>query len=231
MDVASGDEELAPAGRGLPRWIEGPAAALALVLSLPLLLVLAPLVRSSSSGPILFRQERMGRGGRPFVMLKLRSMRVCSGPAVTASDDRRTTGLGRLLRRFKLDELPQLWNIVRGDMSLVGPRPEVAKFVDLEDPRWRRVLSVRPGLTDPTTLLLGDEDRLLAAVEGSRERFYSEHLLPWKLARSASYLKSRTPWTDLEILLATLARLLRPGRPLPPELEELLERSSTPADL
>ncbi len=131
---------------GIPRWLEAGVAGALLVVVAPLFAALALGVRLSSAGPVLFRQERVGQGGRPFTMLKFRSMRVNGrGPQITATGDDRVTGFGRFLRRTKLDELPELWNVVRGDMALVGPRPEVPCYVDLDDPAWAEVLRCRPG--------------------------------------------------------------------------------------
>ncbi len=194
---------------GLPRWFEVPAAALGLLLLSPLLLMIAVAVRLSSRGPILFRQERVGRGGRPFVMLKFRSMRMHAGGAqITRSGDPRITAVGRLLRKTKLDELPELWNVLRGDMSLVGPRPEVPRFVDLGDPSWQTVLAVRPGLTDPVTLSLRNEEELLAKASGDPEEYYRNVLQPRKLRGYAVYLHGRSWWTDVKVLAKTMVAVL-----------------------
>lgn len=184
-------------------------AAVALVLLSPLLALAALAVALSSRGPVLFRQQRVGRGGRAFEMLKFRTMKVGDGGAqVTAAGDARVTAVGRVLRRLKLDELPELWNVLRGELALVGPRPEVPRFVDLEDAAWRRVLAERPGITHPVTLRLADEEGLIAAVGGDPERFYREELLPWKLAGYLEYAARRTAWSDLGVLAATAAGLL-----------------------
>lgn len=167
-------------------------------------------VRLDSPGPALFRQTRLGLGGKPFELLKFRSMRVgAAGSAVTAGGDPRVTRVGRVLRRFRLDELPQLWNVVRGDMALVGPRPEVPRFIDLEDPRWQRVLSVRPGITDPTTVAFADEEQRLAALGGDPDVTYRELLLPTKLASQIAWLERRSMRGDLEALWATVRVLIR----------------------
>src|SRR4051812_25918202 len=185
-----------PAERvGLSHPAEAALAFIALVLSSPVFLAAAALVAATSPGPVLFRQTRVGLGGRPFTLLKLRTMRAGAetpdGSQLTASGDARITPVGRWLRRFKLDELPQLWNVVRGDMSLVGPRPEVPRYVDAADPLWQSVLAARPGLTDPVTLRLRDEEALLASADDA-ERFYRERLLPWKLRGYRDYLARRT---------------------------------------
>src|SRR5262249_41031061 len=138
------------------------AGTLLLVLA-PLLGVLALLVRATSTGPALFRQIRVGRNGQPFVLLKLRTMRTdAPGPVITSGGDPRITGLGAWLRRTKLDQLPQLWKVLRGDMSLVGPRPEVRDYVALYTAAQRAVLRARPGLTAPASLAWADEAATLA---------------------------------------------------------------------
>ncbi len=204
----------AEAGRGLPRAVEAVLACLGLAVASPILLLAA----ATFPRPVLFRQQRIGLNGRPFALLKLRTMRAApEGSQLTASGDARITPLGRWLRRFKLDEVPQLWNVVRGDMSLVGPRPEVPRYVD-DSPLWRRVLSARPGLTDPVTLRLRDEETLLAGVDDP-ERFYRERLLPWKLRGYADYLERRSWATDLGVLAATALAVLRLRRTALPEIE------------
>lgn len=224
VNATEGEGREAEAGRGLPRTVETILACLGLAAASPVLLVAAGLVAATSPGPVLFRQQRVGLNGRPFILLKIRTMRVApEGSQLTASDDVRITPVGRWLRRFKLDEIPQLWNVVRGDMALVGPRPEVPRYVD-RSPLWRRVLSARPGLTDPVTLRLRDEEALLAsAAAGGNdpESFYRERLLPWKLRGYLDYLARRSWITDLGVLGATALAVLRLRRPAPPTLEEI----------
>lgn len=209
---------------GLPRWVELPGAALLLVAFSPLLLVLVVAVRLGSPGPAFFRQQRVGRGGRLFTLVKLRTMRQQPAGAtasyVTASGDPRITRLGRLLRATKLDELPQLWNVLRGELSFVGPRPEVPSLVDLGDPRWVRVLETRPGLTDPVTLRLRNEEELLARAP-DRETFYRRVLQPWKLAGYIEYLERRSPSSDLRVIWRTLTVVVLPRRAPPPDIEEI----------
>jgi lipopolysaccharide/colanic/teichoic acid biosynthesis glycosyltransferase len=223
MPVASAGiaRDLPPIRPGLPRWVEAPVALVGLAIASPLLALAALLVAATSRGPVLFRQQRMGREGRPFTLLKFRSMRHDSaGSLLTSRADRRVTAVGAGLRRTKLDELPQLWNVVRGDMSLVGPRPEVVGYVDLADPRWRRVLEARPGITDPLTLKLRDEEALMPAAEADRERFYLETLQPIKLGGYLEYLSTRSAARDLGVLFATVTSLWHPGRG--PTREEIL---------
>lgn len=190
---------------GIPRGLEIAISVLGLTLSLPLLALSSLAIAISSSGPVIFRQKRVGRYGQLFVLYKLRTMRpVHGGPEVTARGDDRVTWVGRILRRTKVDELPELWNVVKGDMSLVGPRPEVPRYVDLEDERWGLVLNTRPGLTDPVTLILRNEEALLSEVKGNREYFYIETLQPFKLQGYIDYLHRRTFLTDIKVLSRTL---------------------------
>jgi FlaA1/EpsC-like NDP-sugar epimerase/lipopolysaccharide/colanic/teichoic acid biosynthesis glycosyltransferase len=207
---------------GLPRAVEALLAAVALVLSLPLLLVCAAAVAFSSRGPVLFQQKRVGRRGQFFTLYKLRTMRAGStGLLVTPGGDARVTRVGRFLRKFKLDELPALWNVLIGDLSLVGPRPEVPRFVDLGNPIWRRVLGRRPGLTDPVTLTLRNEEELLASVVGNPESFYRDVLQPYKLRGYADYFERRTWWTDLQVLGRTALAIVRPSRVPAPSIADL----------
>ncbi len=184
------------------------AAGIGLALVSPLLLLIAVWVRLDSPGPVLFRQERVGRHGRPFLIHKFRTMRVEPGPLITIGQDPRITRCGARLRRSKLDELPQLWDVLRGAMSLVGPRPEVPRYVALYPPALRdQVLAVRPGITDPAALAFSHEAELLAAASDP-EREYVEVILPAKLALSARYAAEASLATDLRLILQTLGRLL-----------------------
>ena len=217
-------------------------ASIGLVLTFPVVAILAVVVFVTSRGPAFFRQARVGRGGRLFRIVKLRTMfidgagqrrdladddadhsdgsagsddAIDSAIRLTSARDIRITPIGRFLRRFRLDELPQLWNVVRGDMNLVGPRPEVPEYVRLDDDLWRTVLSVRPGLVDPATLeFLDDEGEILAAAK-KPERVYVEEILPMKLAASACYLETATIRSDLGLLTRTLLTLIGFRRRLP----------------
>jgi lipopolysaccharide/colanic/teichoic acid biosynthesis glycosyltransferase len=207
-------------GRGLPRALEAAAAAAGLAVLSPLLLGIAAAVALDSGFPVLFRQARVGRAGRVFTLLKFRSMRAGAGPEVTARGDSRVTRVGALLRKTKLDELPQLWNVLVGDMSLVGARPEVPSLVDLSNPLWRRILEARPGITDPVAVRLRDEEELLASSADPRG-FYVSTLQPWKLAGYVEYQERRTWRTDVEVLSRTVLVALRPGAVPPVRLEEI----------
>jgi lipopolysaccharide/colanic/teichoic acid biosynthesis glycosyltransferase len=183
-------------------------SATALLLLAPLLAVLALWVRLDSPGPALYRQQRVGRHGRPFMIHKFRTMvQGAGGPPLTVGDDPRITRAGRTLRRTRLDELPQLFDVLRGAMSLVGPRPEVPRYVDLCPPALReRVLSVRPGVTDPAALAFIDESAQLARA-ADPEREYVQAILPLKMQAAADYADRATLWTDLLVLARTLRTL------------------------
>lgn len=216
--------------KGLPRSVELLVALATLLLLAPLMALCVALVRASSGAPVFFRQQRMGQGGRPFTLLKFRTMRESSAdaPQVTAEGDTRITRAGHLMRRLKLDELPQLWNVVRGDMSLVGPRPEALVYVDPTEPRWREVLGVRPGLTDPVTIALRNEQQLLAQVVDDREAFYLNTLQPFKLRGYVAYLDRRSWRTDVQVLWNTLVAVLAPSRTPVFTLDEIKASVSAP---
>jgi lipopolysaccharide/colanic/teichoic acid biosynthesis glycosyltransferase len=185
-------------------------ASLGLVLTSPLILAAAVAVKSDSEGPVIFSGPRVGRDGVVFRMHKLRTMRAGAdraGPAVTAGDDPRVTRVGRFLRRTKIDELPQLWNVVKGDMSLVGPRPEHPDYVAHYTAEQRQLLAVRPGITGPATLAYIDEERLLSA--GGGEGRYVDEVLPRKLALELQYVRVASFGSDLAILVKTAARVVR----------------------
>ncbi|MBT9595610.1 MAG: sugar transferase [Vitreoscilla sp.] len=180
------------------------------LLALPGLLV-ALAIRLDSPGPVFFRQERVGQGGRLFRIHKLRTMRVDAehlGGPLTVGADPRVTRIGAFLRAHRLDELPQLIDVLRGDMSLVGPRPEVPRYVALYPAALReQVLAVRPGITDPASLAFRGEARQLAAA-ADPEREYVEVILPNKLALAADYAAHATLWTDLGVVARSLRVLL-----------------------
>jgi lipopolysaccharide/colanic/teichoic acid biosynthesis glycosyltransferase len=178
---------------------------LSLPVVLPLAAVLAVAVFLDSPGPILYRSRRIGKGGRAFAMLKFRTMiRDASGPPLSARDDERYTPLGRSLAVSRLDELPQLWNVVRGDMRLVGPRPELEEFVRDFPELYERILSVPPGLTGPAQVAYAWEGETLArAQEIDRARLYREAILPYKLRIDLAYAERHDVWGDLRLLALT----------------------------
>lgn len=183
-----------------------------LLLALPMLAV-AVWIKLDSPGPVFFRQQRVGRHGVPFAIHKFRTMRHgAGGLALTVGDDARITRAGRWLRRTRLDELPQLLDVLAGDMSLVGPRPEVPRYVALYPPALReRALAVRPGITDPASLAYIDEAALLAAA-ADPEREYVERILPAKLQAAAAYAERATLASDIAVLARTARALLGKAR-------------------
>jgi lipopolysaccharide/colanic/teichoic acid biosynthesis glycosyltransferase len=187
--------------------------SLGLVVAAPLLAGVALAMRATGDrGPFLHRAERIGEGGVPFTVLKVRTMRVApGGPGITTRDDPRVTRIGALLRRFRLDALPQLDNVLRGDWSLVGPRPEDPRYVDFGNPLHRRVFTARPGITGLAQLEFHDEARHL--VGGDPEQRYREVVLPAKLAIDARYLDDPSVRRDLVILGRTIGAVLGRGRP------------------
>lgn len=190
------------------RAVDVAVGALALAALAPLFVVLTAAVWMADGWPVFFRQQRLGKEGRPFLLCKFRSMRVArngeANPEVTAAGDPRITPLGRWLRRSKLDELPQLWNVLRGEMSLIGPRPEVARYARAYPRLYAELLAVRPGLIDPATLRYAREEEMLP-LGPDLERVYLEAVLPRKIALSRAYLEHRTWRADLRLLAAALA--------------------------
>ncbi len=177
----------------------------------PALLVITALVMAGGPGPVFYAQERVGRRGRPFRLYKFRTMVTDadkSGPAVTSSGDARITPLGRTLRKWKLDELPQLWNVVRGDMSLVGPRPEVRKYTDIFRDDYSEILEISPGITDYAALEYRDEEEVLARYPDAEEA-YTSVVLPEKIALYRQYLRDMGFRSDLKIIFRTIREVIR----------------------
>ncbi len=186
-------------------------SAAALLLLSPLLLVVALVVALGSPGGAFFRQTRVGREGAPFQLLKFRTMRPGSegqGQLTMGPRDPRITGIGRFLRRTKLDELPQLWNVLVGEMSIVGPRPEVLRYVARYSNEQRQVLRLRPGLTSLASIAFIDESTVLAK-SSDPERTYVEEIMPAKLELDLKYLRERDLGLDLRIMFGTVLRLFR----------------------
>jgi lipopolysaccharide/colanic/teichoic acid biosynthesis glycosyltransferase len=184
-------------------------ALVLLLLLLPLLLILACCVAFTSAGGAFFRQIRVGMGGRDFRLLKFRTMRTGSeakGQLTIGGRDPRVTAVGYFLRKTKLDELPQLWNVLLGDMSVVGPRPEVPKYVALYTAEQRAVLSVRPGITGMASIDYIDENELLAKA-ADPERAYIEEVMPAKLVLDLRYVRERSFGLDVRIIAATVRRV------------------------
>lgn len=183
----------------------------------PLLALVGLAVRYCDGRPVLVRVPRVGKDNRPFGMWKVRTMVVtgpdglAGGAVITSGDDDRITPIGRRLRRFRLDELPQLLNVAGGDMAMIGPRPETPSLVDPDDPSWRRVLAAKPGIAGPTQLVVHDwEADVLAGP--SAEQDYRKVVLPVKLAIDEWYVQRASPWIDC-LVLASLAQRFLAGRP------------------
>jgi lipopolysaccharide/colanic/teichoic acid biosynthesis glycosyltransferase len=188
--------------------VAGAGAGLAVLW--PALLLIALLVRLHDGGPAFFRQERIGRGGKPFRIWKFRTMVTDAeraGAQLTVGRDPRITPVGHWLRRLKLDELPQLLNVLAGEMSLVGPRPEVERYVVLYTAEQRRVLDLLPGITDPASIRYRDESTVLAKA-ADPERAYVEEIMPEKIRLNLDYAARATVYSDLGVVLSTVAKLI-----------------------
>lgn len=190
------------------RWFDLFFSGFGLLVLSPFFAVVAVLIKASDRGPVFYRQLRVGQNGVPFLMLKFRSMVVNAdrGSALTVGEDKRITGVGSWLRRLKLDELPQLWNVFRGDMSLVGPRPEVARYVETYTLQQREVLRLKPGITDPASFAFFDESTLLGQAHDP-ERFYIEQLMPEKIRINLEYGARANVCTDFLLVIATVGKM------------------------
>ena len=185
-------------------------SAAGLLLLLPVFAEVAVAIILDDGLPICFRQTRVGRSGKLFRIWKFRTMRHGSqGSVITASGDARVTRAGARLRKYKLDELPQLFNVLKGDMSLIGPRPEVPEYVQFQAPMWQAILEARPGITDLATLLYRDEEKILGACPNA-DTFYRESVLPAKLFWNLAYLRSRSFRQDLKLIFLTIRFSLFP---------------------
>ena len=183
-----------------------------LIILLPLLLVIAVIIKLESPGPIFFKQQRVGKDFRPFLIYKFRTMisRSEAGRLFTVAGDPRVTRVGAFLRKAKLDELPQLMNVLRGEMTLVGPRPEVPRYVEAFRRDYEEILTVRPGLTDLASLKYRDEASLLAR-SGNPEQEYLTCILPDKIDLGREYIRHSSLAFDLRLILKTLQKVLFPG--------------------
>jgi lipopolysaccharide/colanic/teichoic acid biosynthesis glycosyltransferase len=179
------------------------------IIALPLMFVIGVLVILGSHGPAVFRQHRVGRGGRIFTFYKFRTMSEDPESVhLSVTDGQRVTRIGKFLRRSKLDELPQLWNVIKGDIGFVGPRPEIPQYVDMEDAMWREVLESRPGITSPTTIALKNEEDLINSARGDHRDFYTHVLIPFKLSSYIRYERSRSIFSDCVVILQTAGVVL-----------------------
>lgn len=195
----------------LKRCIDVLAGSIGLLVLSPVLILLAILIRIESKGNPIFKQIRVGKGNKDFYLFKFRSMHInaeAKGQLTIGKKDNRITNIGYFLRKYKLDELPQLWNVLIGEMSLVGPRPEVRKYVNLYTPKQLLVLSVKPGITDYASLLFFNENELLGKAENP-EKTYIEEVMPQKLELNILYIQNQSLRVDLNIIFNTFLRIMR----------------------
>lgn len=186
------------------------ASGIGIIVLSPVLLIIALRIKTGSDGPVFFKQIRVGKNGKEFEILKFRTMVVNAeklGRQITVGADNRITKVGGFLRKYKLDELPQLFNVFKGDMSLVGPRPEVPRYVKLYTEEQRKVLSVRPGITDLASIRYRDENELLGKAENPDE-FYINTIMPDKLALNMEYIKKSNVFYDIYIIIETIIKCL-----------------------
>lgn len=192
------------------RFFDIVVSLLGILITSPILLVVSLLIKLTSKGTVFYKQERIGKNEKPFFILKFRTMVVNAdqqGLKITVGGDKRITGVGKFLRKSKLDELPQLFNVLFGQMSLVGPRPEVAEYVALYNEEQRKVLSVRPGITDYASVCFRNENEILAQAEDPQKE-YIEHIMPLKLRYNAKYIEEMSVWTDLKLIFLTIYVIL-----------------------
>lgn len=187
------------------------ASGIGILILSPVLLLISIIIKVTSKGTVFFKQKRIGLNKKPFTILKFRTMVVDAeslGKQITVGNDARITGIGKFLRKYKLDELTQLINVIKGDMSLVGPRPEVPKYVDMYNEQQSKVLSVRPGITDLASLRYRDENQLLGGVDDP-ESFYINIIMPDKLKLNLEYIEKNNVIVDIKIIINTIIKCLK----------------------
>lgn len=187
------------------------SSAVGIILLSPILIIISILIKAGSDGPVFFKQIRVGRNEKNFKILKFRTMIVDAekvGKQITVGDDNRITKIGKVLRKYKIDELPQLFNVLKGEMSLVGPRPEVPRYVELYNDEQRQVFKVRPGITDLASLRYKDENDLLGDKENPEE-FYINKVMPDKLALNVEYIKKSNIIFDIYIIIKTIIKCIQ----------------------
>lgn len=192
------------------RMVDFILALLGILLISPILIVIAIIIKLTSKGPILFKQVRIGKNSIEFKILKFRTMIVNAeklGKQITVGSDNRITGIGKILRKYKLDELPQLINVIKGDMSLVGPRPEVPYYVNMYNEEQKKVLNVKPGITDIASLRYKNENDLLGSVENAEE-YYVKTVMPDKLKLNLEYIEKKNIFFDISIIMKTIIKCL-----------------------
>lgn len=194
----------------MPRLIEAVLAAAGILVLSPIFVLIALAVKLHDGGTVFYRARRVGKDGKPFTLLKFRTMVADAdklGSAITTWGDSRITPLGRFLRKYKLDELPQLFNVIKGEMSLVGPRPEDPRYVAFYNDEQKQILAYRPGITSPASLEYRDEASLLHGEDWQHQ--YLHVILPRKLAMDLNYLRRRTFSSDMKIIMHTLGGILK----------------------
>ena len=183
------------------------SSLLGLVILFPLLILISFAIKIGSSGPILFLQKRVGKDGKQFILIKFRSMMINqeSNNTATAKGDNRITTIGVFLRRYKLDELPELWNVLKGEMSLVGPRPDVPGYADNLKGKDRKILKLRPGITGTASLKYANEEEILS-MQDNPQKYNDEVIFPDKVKINLEYYENQTLWLDIKIIFATIFR-------------------------
>jgi lipopolysaccharide/colanic/teichoic acid biosynthesis glycosyltransferase len=186
------------------------SSIIVLIISAPLLIVVSIWIALDSPGGVFYKQTRIGKNEKPFQLLKFRSMRPNSDKSgqLTIGNDNRVTRVGRFIRRYKLDELPQLFNIIKGEMSVVGPRPEVPKYVDLYTKEQKKVLQALPGLTDYASLEYLNEQEVLGAADDP-EYTYIHEVMPAKLSLNLKYIAEKNLWVDIKLIFRTIGKIIR----------------------
>lgn len=183
-------------------------STIGLLVLFPLFLVVSIFIKFDSRGPVFFRQERIGRNFKPFRIFKFRSMTIDApekGPSITVGGDKRVSRVGTFLRKTKIDELPQLINVVKGNMSFVGPRPEVKKYVEMFRKDYEKLLTIRPGITDPASLKYSNEEAVLSS-SSDWEKDYTDRILPEKIRLASEYVERHNIYTDLKLIVKTVFR-------------------------
>ena len=197
----------------MKRFFDISCSSIGLIILLPLFTVVAILIKLDSQGPVFFRQQRIGKNFRPFRIYKFRTMTTDApkkGPQITVGGDKRVTCIGRILRKYKIDELPQLINVLKGDMSLVGPRPEVEKYVELYKEDYKHILQIRPGITDISSITYRDEEGVLMGRKDP-EAYYRHVLLPEKIRLAREYIDRASFFYDLLLIFRTVHRIFYPS--------------------
>lgn len=195
----------------LKRGFDFIASLIGCIILMPIYILIAILIKIDSKGPVFFKQKRVGQYGEIFEILKYRTMVVDAekiGKQITVGNDNRITKIGKFLRKYKLDELPQLFNVLKGDMSLVGPRPEVPKYVELYNDEEKKVLNVKPGITDFASIEYRDENEILGKVENPEE-YYINVIMKHKLTLNLKYINNNNIFIDIKIILQTLLKCLK----------------------